>query len=155
MAKDTVRNVNKKSKACLTVDLQTDGRAVESGIMSIRDTAVSILQSDHPTKRQRKSLLSAAESLLELQKSIIDDIPTLVPNDCTKYAISRLHSTKSHEILTHSQKRPPRDNMRTRTFFCGSSVIPLPVNTMHYSAIEVCGILSQCGKTKACAKELP
>ena len=86
----------KKSKACLTVDLQTNGRVVESGIASIRDTAVSILQSEHPTKRQRKSLISAAESLLELQKSVIEDIPTLVPNDCTK---------PSHSCILQSHTR--------------------------------------------------
>ena len=41
----------KKSKACLTVDLQTNGRAVRDDIMAIRDNAVSILQSENPTKR--------------------------------------------------------------------------------------------------------
>ena len=55
-----------KSKACMTVDLQTNGRTVQDGIASICDSAISILQSEHPTKRQRKSLISAAESLHEV-----------------------------------------------------------------------------------------
>ena len=152
MAKDIVRSTTNKSKAFLTVDLQIDGWVIEDGIMSICDTVVSILERENPTKHQRKSLISAAESLLELQKSIVEEIPALIPNKCTKYAISQLHSTKSHEMLTHSQRRPPRENMRTRTFPYGTSVIPLPANTTHYSDVEACDILSQCEKTKACTK---
>lgn len=139
----------------MTVDLQTNGRVVQDGITSIRDTTISILQSENPTERQKKSLVSAVESLLELQKSVIDKIPALVPEDCTQYALKRLHATNSHERLTHLQKRPPRKNMRVRNFQCGSSVIPLPSNKTQYSALEVCTILSECEKTKACAKELP
>ena len=137
-----------KSKACMTVDLQTNGRTVQDSIASICDSAISILQSEHPTKRQRKSLISAAESLLEVQKSVINEIPSLVPNKCTKFAIARLHSVNSYEMSTHSQERPPRENMRTRTFPCGSSVIPLPSNTTQYSAVEVCSVLSRCKITQ-------
>ena len=144
--------MKKKSQECLTVNLQTNGRAVENGITSICNTAISILQSKNPAKRRKKSLISAVESLLDLQKAVVDKIPTLVPNECTKYTIARLHSTNSHEMSTHSQERPPRENMRMRTFQCGSSVIPLPSNTKHYSAVEVCGILSQVEKRKPVQK---
>ena len=123
--------MKRKSKELLTVYLQTNGRAVRDGITSIRDTAISIFQSDNPTKHQRNSIISAAESLLDLQKPVVDEIPALVLNECTKYAIARLHSTNSHEMLTHSQKRPPRETMRIRTISGGSSDIPLQSNTTH------------------------
>ena len=119
-----------------------------TGITSICDTTISILQSENSTKRQRKSLIPATESLLDLQKAVVGRISALVPNEYTKYAIARLHSTNSHEMLTHSQAYPPRDNMRIRSFPCDSSSIPLPTNTKYYSAVEVCGIISQCEKTK-------
>ena len=105
-----------KSKACLTVDLQKNGRVAQDGITSIHDTTISILQSKKPTKGQKKYLITAAVSLLGLQKAVVDEIPELVPNEYTKYALKQLHTTNSNEILTHSQERPPCENMRVRKF---------------------------------------
>ena len=93
----------------MTIDLQTDGRAVRDGISSIRDVAQSMLDSEVPTKRQRSDLVKKAESLIALQKSVVDKIPDLIPADCTKYALTRLNAVNNYEIKTQSLKRAPRE----------------------------------------------
>ena len=80
----------------MTIDLQTDGRAVRDGISAIRDVAQSMLDSEVPTKRQRSNLVKKAESLIALQKSVVDKIPDLVPADCTKYALTRLNAANNY-----------------------------------------------------------
>ena len=90
-----VDEMGRKSKASMTVDLQVDGQAVEVGISRIRDVAQAMLDSEVPTKRQRKALVDTAESLLALKKAVVDKIPNIVPNDCTNYSLARIHSAKS------------------------------------------------------------
>ena len=128
-----------KSKASLTVDLQTNGRSVSDSIMSIRDTALDILEAEAPSKRQRQSLVSVAESLLELQNSVVKQIPNLVPDDCTKYSIARLHSANNY--TTNCSSITPSRDLCTRTFDVDGADIPLPENMKQYSAAEVCCIL--------------
>jgi len=62
----------KKSKASMTVDIQTEGRAVGQGLIVIHDLAKSLFESEAPTKRQRKSLVRAAESRIQLQSSVVE-----------------------------------------------------------------------------------
>ena len=62
----SVHEMGRKSKASMTVDLQVDGQSVEDGISRIRDAAQAMLDSENPTKRQRKALVETAESLLAL-----------------------------------------------------------------------------------------
>ena len=50
----------------MTVGIQTEGRAVSQGLVDVRDSARVLLESEAPTKRHRKSLLKAAESLIQL-----------------------------------------------------------------------------------------
>ena len=77
-------NNKRKSKADITVEIQTDNRAIGEGIVSLRDAAESILGSAAPTKRQRKLLVETAESLLALQNSVVGKIPDLIPDECTQ-----------------------------------------------------------------------
>ena len=118
---------------------QTKSFSVSDGIMSIRDTALDILEAEAPSKRQRRSLVSVADSLLELQNSVVKQIPDLVPDDCTKYSIARLHSANNY--TTNRPSVIPSRNLRTRTFDVDGADIPLPENMKQYSAAEVCSIL--------------
>lgn len=73
----------------------------------------------------------------------MDKIPDIVPNDCTKYSLARIHSSKSQQLSTQHNKCAPRENMRPRTFdVCGVG-ITLPENKFVYAAVEVCSILTQ------------
>jgi len=55
-----VDEMGRKSKASMTVDLQVDGQAVEDGISCIRDVVQAMLDSEVPTKRQRKAMVETA-----------------------------------------------------------------------------------------------
>ena len=134
---------NRKSKAAITVDVQTTSKAVGNGIMNIRVAAESICSSHAPTKRQRKELVDTAKSLLALQYSVTEKIPTLLPDNCTQYAMSRLTSESNHTVRTHSNVSHSRDNMRIRTFNCAGVLIRLPQNIVQYTTTEVCSILSE------------
>ena len=139
----------------MTIDLQTDGRAVRDGISAIRDVAQSMLDSEVPTKRQRSNLVKKAESLIALQKSVVDKIPDLVPADCTKYALTCLNASKNYEITTQSLKRAPRENMRKKSFLVDEFPFALPSNKTHYTAAEVCSILVKVEEAKKTDKKNP
>ena len=137
------RYKNRKSKAARTVDVQTTSKAVGDGIMNIRDAAESIRSSQAPTKRQRKELVDTAKSLLALQHSVTEKIPTLLPDNFTQYAMTRLISESNHAVRTHSNVSHSRDNMRIRTFNCAGVLIRLPQNLVQYTTTEVCSVLSE------------
>ena len=59
-------NQKRKSKASLTVDLQINERAVGDGISAVLQSTESILSVEVPTKRQRKTLVETAKSLLDV-----------------------------------------------------------------------------------------
>ena len=138
----TVRSINRKSKAAIAVDIQTDNRVVGDGLQLLCERAATILDTVAPTKRIRKSLLDTAESLLQLQGNIVKDIPTLILDDCTKYAIDRISREKAHETLTCVAALPPAHTTRLRTFDVGGVQIPLPFNRLQYTAVEACTILT-------------
>ena len=56
----------RKSKAALTVDLQSHTRTIIDCVQTLRDTVVSVLEAVAPTKRQRKILLDTADAILAL-----------------------------------------------------------------------------------------
>ena len=134
---------HRQSKAALCVDLQTQNRAVCEHIQSFCDTAVTLLDSEKPTKRARKDLLDTAQSLLSLQNGIDEKIPALVLSCCTKYSQNRLHAVNNHQTKTFSNVCAPRDNMRSRTFEIGGDSFPLPNNKVQFTAVEACEILVQ------------
>ena len=140
---DQEKGHRRQSKAALCVDLQTQNRAVCEQIKSLRDTAVTLLDSEKPTKRARKELLDTAQSLLSLQNGIDEKIPALVPSCCTKYSLNRLHAVNNYHIKTSSNVCAPRDNMRPRTFKIGGESFPLPKNKVQFAAVEACEILIQ------------
>ena len=129
MSTDTANNT-KRSKADMTVGIQTQGRAVSQGLVSICDSDRVLLQSEGPKKRHRKSLLKAAESLIQLQKSVVEKIPSLVPSDCTKYSLGRLQASNNQIANTASQVFATREKLRIRTFQVDGVAIPLPQNTL-------------------------
>ena len=87
-----------KSKAVLAVDLQSENQCVSELIESLRDTTTSLLDSEKPSKQQRKLLFDAVTSLLLLQTKATEKIPALVPGDVTQYSMKRLSTVKAHEV---------------------------------------------------------
>ena len=130
----------KKSKAALTLQVENNLRTLNVGLQSIRDEASSILNNDNPTKRQRLALRDAARSLILLAKSASDNIPDLVPTECTKYSMKRLRSDDNYKDRDVSSDI---DGLRTRTFEVAGATIDLPKNRKQYTAAEACAILSQ------------
>ena len=80
------------------------------------DRAKSIFASDFPSKRQRKCLIETAESLLELQNSVVMKIPDLIPDECTQYALKYIRTMNDYEMKAHSNISAPRSNTRIRIF---------------------------------------
>ena len=50
----------RKSKAAITIDIQSNNETVADTIVSLRNTAESLLESAVPSKRQKKQLLDTA-----------------------------------------------------------------------------------------------
>ena len=133
----------RQSKAQLAVGMLNQNRTICDQIITLRDTAESILYTEAPAKRQRKELLATAETLLSLQNTVGEQIPELVPKDCTKYSINCIIADSTHLIKTQSNVCAPRENMRVRTFLIGKQEYPLPENKVKFTAIEACNILKQ------------
>ena len=131
----------RRSKTIIAVDIQNTNQAVGDGLQLLCDQAVAILDTQAPTKRLRKSLLDTAHSIVDLQNSVVDDITNLIPNECTKYSLKRIHSENRQETKTLPDEIAPRPNMRTRAFQVGDTMIPLPQNHIQYKAPEACSIL--------------
>ena len=89
----------------MTVHLQADSYEVNHGIQSIRDSALSIFNAEHPTKRQRRQLLETAEFLL--QSGIEEKISSLLPSDCTQYNIHRLNTEENYNRNTRADLCTP------------------------------------------------
>ena len=134
---------SRQSKATIAVAVQNQNIDVRAGIQSLRDTAISLLASDNPTKRARKELLDTANTLLVLQSDVEQKIPDLVPSTCMKYAVNRLQSDSNQQRKTCDEVTPPRDNMRVRFFSVVGRLIKLPQNRVQYTCLEVCNILMQ------------
>ena len=90
----------RQSKAQLAVNLQTHNRSIYNRINFLCNMAESVLETEAPTKRQRRRILDTVESLLALQGCVEEKIPQLVPKDCSKYSISRLHAANNHASKT-------------------------------------------------------
>ena len=120
----------RQSKAAIAVNVQNHNIHVRSGIQLLRDTAVSLLVLDNPSKRAQKELLESANILLALQGEVEQNIPNLIPSTCTKYAVNRLQSDSNHERKTHEEVTPPHDNMRVCVFTIAGRAINLPQNRL-------------------------
>ena len=83
---------SRQSKAVIAVDIHSQHEAVCESIKSLRDTAATLLASEKPTKRVRRELLNTADTLLSLQSDVQQEIPNLMPSNCTKYDVGRLKS---------------------------------------------------------------
>ena len=81
---------SRQSKAAIAVDVQSQHEALSNSIQLLRATAATILEAEKPTKRARKELLDTADTLLSLQGVVLQEIPKLIPSNCTKYSINRL-----------------------------------------------------------------
>ena len=79
--------IPRKSKAALALLVENKSYELGGRLEVIRDEADSILASENPTKRQKKVLRDAANSLIILQKSTSGNIPDLVLAKCSKYSI--------------------------------------------------------------------
>ena len=82
----------RRSKTIIAVDIQNTNRAVGDGLQLLCIQAAAILDTKAQTKRLRKSFLNTAHSIFDLQNSVVDDIPNLIPNECTKYSLKRIHT---------------------------------------------------------------
>ena len=87
---------HRHSKTVITVGIQSDNRAVADGIQLIRDKAECLLSTQSPTKKQRKELLESAKSLLQLQASVVQKLPDLIPEECSKYSLKCISSEQEH-----------------------------------------------------------
>ena len=132
--------VPRKSKAALTILVENNLDEIGGRLQVIRDEADSILASENPTKRQRKVLRDAANSLIALQKSTSDNIPDLVPAECSKYSINRLRSA---DKFKHRVISPDTSGLRIRCFEVAGVSFDLPQNRTQYSANEACAVLSE------------
>ena len=131
-----------QSKAAITIDVQNANREIGEGIIDICARAESLLDTQAPTKRQKRNLLDTVESLLQLQTSVAEKNPDLVPSDCSRYSLSRLQTSTDYSKMTCENQTAPRPNMRQRYFVVGNISIPLPDNRKQYTAMEACNILS-------------
>ena len=112
-----------KKKACvprvpnaaLAVTINSDNNVVNACMQQLCNLAKALLESEHPTKRQRKQLLDTAETLLSLQGDVQQKVPSLVPSNCTQYAVGRLTSVVNRQAVT-PHYLAPRPNMRQRYF---------------------------------------
>ena len=77
----------RKSTAALTVELQSDNSFVAEKIQAICDKAESLLENEAPSKRQRKVLVDAANSLLALHSSVEKKLPDLISNGISRYSL--------------------------------------------------------------------
>ena len=102
--------IPRKSKAALALLVENKSYELGGRLEVIRDEADSILASENPTKCQRKVLRDAANSLIALQKSTSDNIPDLVPAECSKYSINRLRSA---DKFKHRVISPDTSGLRT------------------------------------------
>ena len=64
MSKTNTDDKHPKSKAVIAVDVQNNNRSITEGIRDLCARAESLVESQVPTKRMRKSLLDSAETLL-------------------------------------------------------------------------------------------
>lgn len=87
------------------VDIQNDNHAVGKGIRLMCDRAESIFASNIPSKRQRNCLLKTVESLIELQNSVVMEIPDLIPDECTQCALRRIHTVNNHKMKTQFEHK--------------------------------------------------
>ena len=130
------------SKAAITVDVQNDNHAIYGSILDICGKAEAILESQAPTKKQRKCLLDTAASLLQLQTSVAEKIPELLPSNCSVYSLMRLHSVDAHTKKTCvNEVSPSFPNLRKRGFEVSGAFVPLPENRKLYTAQEACAVL--------------
>ena len=128
MSKRDSGSARPKSKAAITIDVQNGNREISDGIVNICARAESLLDTQAPTKRQKLNLLATAESLLELQTSVSQKIPFLVPSDCSRYSLCRLQTSTDHSKKTCENETAPPPNMRQRCFEVAGILIPLPDN---------------------------
>ena len=154
MSKKSSEDILPMSKAAMTVDVQNDNRTISNGIRDLCNRAESVLCSEAPTKRLRKSLLDTAASLLLLQNSVAEKIPTIVPSDFTSYAIKRIHTANDFAVMTAANTCAPRSNLRKRTIEVNGVTIPLPDDRRQYTAVEACNILINITKIKSNYKRL-
>ena len=91
----------------MTVHLQADNRKVNHDIQSLRDSTLFTLNVYYPTKRQRRQLLEITESLLNLQSSVEEKTPSLLPLDCTQYTIRRLNTEETYKRKTRVDPYTP------------------------------------------------
>ena len=91
------KNRHLPTRATMTVNIQDENCDIRNGIQSICDSAKSLLNSEKPTKRQRKELLVSAKSLLDEHNSMEEQIPSLLPKDCDKYSIRRIEAESNHK----------------------------------------------------------
>ena len=135
--------VIRQSKASTLVNVQNQNVEVHEGIQSLCDSAASLLEvyPESPTKRARKKIMDTADTLLYLQEDMQQNIPQLVPSDCTKYAIGSLQSVSNYKQKVHNDVTPPRQNMRLRYFYVAGRSIVLPDNKIQYTALEACKLL--------------
>ena len=134
--------ISRVSKAALAVTINSDNNVVNAGMQQLCDSAKALLDTENPTKRQRKQLLDTAQTLLSLQGDVQQKVPSLVPSNCTQYAVGRLTSVANRQAVT-PHCLAPRPNMRQRYFSVCNHDIPLPLNRSQYSAMEVCTILKE------------
>ena len=127
----------RKSKTALTLHFENQLNELGDQLEVIRDEADSLLAAENPTKRQRKVLLDTANSLIALQKDTTDNLPNLIPAECSKYSISRLRTEKKFNARVIS---PDTSGLRTQCFDVAGIQINLPQNRTQYSATEVCAI---------------
>ena len=132
----------RKSTAALTVELQSDNSFVAEKIQAICDKAESLLENEAPSKRQRKVLVDAANSLLALHSSVEKKLPDLIPNGISRYSLQRLHAEKNYDVKNAIDCSAPRENLRSRSFEIGGITVPLPDNRKQYTAVEACSVLA-------------
>ena len=87
------------------------------------DKTESLLDSNLPSKRARKVLLDAAESLLTLQNSVETKFPDLIPDECSHHYMYRIGAESSHNQIVY--ETASRHNMRVRIFEEAGASIPL------------------------------
>ena len=92
MSDDSSKGCHAPSKACITIDVQSDNHTIRNNIDDICDKAQVLLASDAPTEKTTKCLLDSDASPLQLQNTVTKTITQLVPSNCWAYLLMHLQS---------------------------------------------------------------
>lgn len=123
----------------LNVEVRANNRAIETGLVNIRQVVDTIVGNT----KEKADLRKKTDHLISVHQDSTDKIDVLNPVNCGLYCINRMEADNRYQ-----QKLVEPDtaiNLRPRFFKIGDDDVPLPAHkATQYSAQEACQILDKC-----------